>query len=71
MRSTFSLSQADFDRIDAIRSGLARRGHILNKSEVVRLALICLEGAPAEQQSLLDELARLKPGRPRRKRVRR
>jgi hypothetical protein len=65
MRSTFSLSQTDSDRIEAIRAAFAKNGHMLNKSEVIRLALICLEaGAPQVQTALVRKLARLRPGRP-------
>lgn len=43
MRVTFSMSQDDSKRIESIRSAFGRQGHILNKSEVVRLALNFLQ----------------------------
>jgi len=65
MRVTFSLSQDDSKRIESIRSAFARQGHILNRSEVVRLALSFLErGSPVRRKALVSELARLRPGRP-------
>jgi len=65
MRVTFSLSQDDTNRIESIRSVFARKGHILNRSEVVRLALNFLKRAsPASHKTLLSELERLRPGRP-------
>jgi hypothetical protein len=64
MRVTFSLSPDDSNRIESIRSALAREGHILNRSEVVRLALTALEGVPAKRhKALLDDLEHLRPGR--------
>jgi hypothetical protein len=65
MRVTFSLSQDDTNRIESIRSAFARKGQILNRSEVVRLALTFLKRAsPASHTTLLNELERLRPGRP-------
>ena len=65
MRVTFSLSQDDSNRVESIRSAFARQGHILNTSEVVRLALNFLQRAsPARHKALLAELKRLRPGRP-------
>jgi hypothetical protein len=68
MRVTFSLSQDDTNRIESIRSAFARQGHILNRSEVVRLALNFLKRtSPTRHKALLSELERLRPGRPSRK----
>lgn len=65
MRVTFSLSQDDSNRVESIRSAFARQGHILNRSEVVRLALSFFQRAsPASYRVLLRELERLRPGRP-------
>ena len=65
MRITFSMSPDDSKRIESIRSTFARRGHILNKSEVVRLALRFLQSAsPTRHKALLRELERFRPGRP-------
>ncbi len=64
MRATFSLSPDDFERIESLRSALAKEGHILNKSEIVRLALLALAtSSPAQRNPVLVDLARLKPGR--------
>jgi hypothetical protein len=65
MRVTFSLSEDDSKRVEAIRSVFAKEGHTLNRSEVVRLALSLLQRAsPTRHKTLLGELKRLRPGRP-------
>lgn len=63
--STFSIPHADGDRIDRVRLRFAQLGHLLNRSEVVRLGLIALEDSSPEAASVLvNQLDRKLPGRP-------
>jgi hypothetical protein len=62
--ATFSFDAEDRERIELLRVELGRQGHLLNRSEVVRLGLLVL----AEQNSLtirsrVEKLKRLRPGR--------
>jgi hypothetical protein len=62
--ATFSLSPDDRERIDALRARLGREGLLLNRSEVVRLGLLALDGQPATSiASIFEHLKRLRPGR--------
>lgn len=63
--STFSIPPAEEDRIDRVRLRLAQAGHLLNRSEVVRLGLIALEDVHEDTiGTLVDRLDRMRPGRP-------
>lgn len=63
--STFSIPPAEGDRIDRVRIRLAQAGHLLNRSEVVRLGLIALEDVHQDTiGTLVDRLDRMRPGRP-------
>lgn len=65
IRATFSLPENAIAEIDAIREKLARNGVILNKSEVVRAALIALEDLSDKRaQTVVRSIKRLKAGRP-------
>lgn len=69
--ATFSFDADDRERIELLRIEFGRQGHLLNRSEVVRLGLLVL----SEQSSVIvgsrvEKLKRLRPGRvPRRKRA--
>lgn len=63
--STFSLPAGEGGRIERIRLRLARSGHLLNRSEVVRLALLALEHVGDDVvEVLVSRLERQRPGRP-------
>lgn len=63
--STFSIPPADGDRIDRVRLRLAQAGHLLNRSEVVRLGLIALDDVDQNIiGTLVERLDRMRPGRP-------
>src|SRR5258708_28563786 len=64
--ATFSLGADDQDRIEVLRLKLGRQGHLLNRSEVVRLGLLALmhESGPTID-AVVDQLKRLRPGRTR------
>jgi hypothetical protein len=62
--ATFSFGPDDGGRIEALRTKLGRRGHLLNRSEIVRLALIALAAQDASDvDSFVEQLKRLRPGR--------
>lgn len=62
---TFSLPAGEGDRIERIRLRLARSGHLVNRSEVVRLALLALEDVGDDvAEVLVSRLERQRPGRP-------
>jgi hypothetical protein len=64
IHATFSLSSEDAERIETLRLRLGQMGHLLNRSETVRLALLSLHSQDdAVVDSLLDQLERLRPGR--------
>jgi hypothetical protein len=44
VRATFSLPGSALDEIESLRAKLALDGHLLNKSEVVRIGLMALDG---------------------------
>jgi len=61
---TFALPIDDSQRIERLRVALAKRGHLLNRSEVVRLGLLALEGLSGERtNTLVAKLERRRPGR--------
>ena len=64
-RPTFALPTEDSDRIERLQVALASSGHVLNRSEVVRLGLLALEFVADENQAsyLVKKLHRRKPGR--------
>lgn len=65
IRATFSLPESAVEEIDAIRKKLAQDGHILNKSEVVRVGLAALENISERHiRAAIGDIARLKAGRP-------
>lgn len=66
VRATFSLPDSAITEIEDLRTELARRGVILNRSEVVRLGLTALRQL-SEKELLrsVHELDRLKAGRPK------
>lgn len=66
VRATFSLPASAIAEIEDLRTELAQRGVILNRSEVVRLGLIALRQlSDSECLRSVDELDRLKAGRPK------
>lgn len=69
VRATFSLPKSCVDQLDDLRLKFGRKGHILNRSEVVRIGLAALEKLPStEFQAALADVERLKAGRPNLKR---
>lgn len=65
VRATFSLPGSALDEIEALRKKLALDGYILNKSEVVRIGLVALDGLPNRHaKKVISEIERLKAGRP-------
>lgn len=63
--ATFSFGPGDEDRIDQIRLRLGQQGHLLNRSEVVRLAILALANeSDLGIDSAVEQLKRLRPGRP-------
>ena len=68
-RSTFAISEEDNDQIERIRTRLGKAGHLLNRSEVIRLGLNALDEAQADVlDGLVTHLDRRRPGRPSAKR---
>lgn len=64
--ATFSFGPEDQDRIEELRKRLGHRGHLLNRSEVVRLALMALASqSETTIDSVVEQLERLRPGRVR------
>jgi hypothetical protein len=62
--ATFSFGPGDRDRVEDLRTRLGRQGHLLNRSEIVRLGLLTLERQrDAEVESIVKQLPRLRPGR--------
>lgn len=62
--ATFSIPTEDAARIEHLRLEVARAGHLLNRSEVVRLGLLALEGTnSATINDLVSKLSRKRPGR--------
>ena len=62
--ATFSIPPEDADRIERVRLEVARAGHLLNRSEVMRLGLLALEGtSSATINDLVAKLSRKRPGR--------
>lgn len=63
-RDTFSLPAEVHAVIDATRQAAAREGLLLNKSDIVRDALVLLASLEPEQlMQRMRQLKRLKPGR--------
>ena len=62
--ATFSFGPGDHARIDELRIRMGQKGHLLNRSEVVRLALLSLESlGDVEIDDIIERLRRLRPGR--------
>lgn len=62
--ATFSFNPEDRERIETLRARLGRQGHLLNRSEVVRLGLLVLAGQSGPSiDSGIVQLKRLRPGR--------
>ncbi len=62
--ATFSVSSEDRQRIEELRVRLGQRGHLLNRSEVVRLSLLTLHAqSDTAIDSLVEQLRRRRPGR--------
>ena len=65
VRATFSLPGSALVEIEALRAKLALDGHLLNKSEVVRIGLVALDGLTNKNaKKVICEIERLKAGRP-------
>jgi hypothetical protein len=66
IRATFSLPASVIGEMEALRHKLAADGHILNRSELVRVGLVALESLPAKNAGkAIAEIERLKAGRPK------
>jgi hypothetical protein len=62
--ATFSFGTGDQERLDALRKRLGHLGHLLNRSEVIRLSLLALSAQDnAAINALIGQLERLRPGR--------
>lgn len=66
MKMTFTCSESDIARIQAIRKKAAMNDIFLNKSEVIRSALYALENV-SEKQFLksIDQMVKFSHGRPK------
>jgi hypothetical protein len=65
VRATFSLPSSTIIEIDKLRKKLAKDGHVLNKSEIVRVGLVALEHLSSRSaMKAIGEIERLKAGRP-------
>jgi len=65
VRATFSLPGSALEKIEALRRKLALEGYMLNKSEVVRVGLVALDGLTTKHaEAVIREIERLKAGRP-------
>ena len=68
--ATFSFGIEDQARVHALRKRLGLLGHLLNRSEVIRLSLLALsELDTATINALVRQLERLRPGREPRDKV--
>ena len=66
VRSTFSFPKGDLEQLDKLITRLAKRGTILNKSEILRLGIIALtDTKDADLQPSIEKLNRIKSGRPK------
>ncbi len=66
IRATFSLPNSCLEQLDRLQVKFGRKGHILNRSEVVRIGLAALERMKQNDlQSTVDYVQRLKAGRPK------
>lgn len=65
IRTTYTMPQAESDAIDGLRKRIVKEnGEILNRSEVVRMGLLALQGMSNNKlKSLLVDLERYRPGR--------
>lgn len=66
IRATFSLPDSCLEQLDRLQVKFGRKGHILNRSEVVRVGLAALEQMKQDElQSMVAYVERLKAGRPK------
>jgi hypothetical protein len=66
IRATFSLPRSCVEQLEKLRIKFARRGHILNRSELVRIGLAALDKIQQKEfQAALSGVERLKAGRPK------
>lgn len=65
VRATYTMPQAESEAIDGLRKRIAKEnGEILNRSEVVRMGLLALQGmSNNKMKNLLANLERYQPGR--------
>ncbi|OMG51672.1 hypothetical protein BJN45_17290 [Azonexus hydrophilus] len=66
IRATFSLPSSCLEQLDRLQVEFGRKGHILNRSEVVRIGLAALERMRQDElQSAATYVEHLKAGRPK------
>ena len=66
VRATFSLPASAIEEMNHLRIKLARAGHILNKSELIRVGIASLSEAAAKNAAkAIHKIDRLKAGRPK------
>lgn len=65
VRATYTMPHVESEAIDGLRKRIAKEnGEILNRSEVVRMGLLALQGMSNNKlKNLLAELERCRPGR--------
>lgn len=66
IRATFSLPSETIEDIEGLRQKFAKDGHILNRSELIRVGLAALDTlSERSARKLISEIERLKAGRPK------
>lgn len=66
VRTTFSLPNSCIEQLDRLQVKFGMKGHILNRSEVVRIGLATLERMKQDElHSAASSVERLKAGRPK------
>jgi Arc/MetJ-type ribon-helix-helix transcriptional regulator len=66
VRATFSLPSTTLEEIENLRAKFAKKGYILNRSELIRAGLLALDALPERSAiKAIGELERLKAGRPK------
>lgn len=65
IRESISLLPEESQIVDALRVKMAATGFIFNRSEIIRAGILSLKNMnPSELEELLENVPKLKPGRP-------
>lgn len=68
VRDSFTMPEFDYVRLKALKARLLNAGVEIKKSEILRAGLLALENmSDAQLQTLVDQVERIKTGRPAQK----